>query len=123
MSGGSGSDNRRAGLFAGAAGFFADAIVEDAYFTFVMDVQMRERALDGDSVSNSTQNKSIKGISTGNAANLSLTKSSVKRGSDYNWIIYETRIVTTANQMNLKMEEALPAVKERTALSLSELML
>ncbi|UTV99108.1 hypothetical protein KDW99_17960 [Marinomonas rhizomae] len=123
VSGGSGSDIRQAGLFAGAAGFFADAIVEDAYFTFVMDVQMRERALAGDSVSNSTQNKSIKGISTGNAANLSVTKSSVERGDDYNWIIYETRIVTTANQMNLKMEEALPAVQERTALSLSELML
>lgn len=123
ITGGSGSASMKAGLIAGAGGFFADALIEDAYYTFVMDVQLRERGLPGDSVKNSTENASLKGLSTANAANLSLTKSSVERGANYNWITYETRIVTTANKMNLDIEEAIPAVQERTALSLSELML
>ena len=88
-----------------------------------MDVEMRERGLPGDKVSNSTRNINAGGGSYGNNANLSINNSSVVRGDGYNWIIYKTRIVTTANKMNLDIQEAIPAVQQRTAMSVSELML
>lgn len=43
ISGGSGSGMLGAGLAGMAVGFLADTMVEDIYFTFVMDIQMRER--------------------------------------------------------------------------------
>ncbi|MFT2110378.1 complement resistance protein TraT [Marinomonas sp. 2405UD68-3] len=121
--GGSGSDAAKAGLLLAAAGFLADSLIEDTYYTFVMDVEMRERALSGDTVSNSTRNVNVGGGAYGNNANVSINNSSVVRGDGYNWIIYKTRIVTTANKINLDIQEALPAVQQRTALSVSELML
>ena len=121
--GGSGKDSLQAGLLAGAAGFFADAMVEDVYYTFVMDVELRERPLIGDSITNSTTNTSTKMLSTQNTANRSKSKSSVQRGDNFNWIIHQTRIVTTANQMNLKLEDAIPVVQDKTATSLTEMLL
>nr|WP_159063622.1 complement resistance protein TraT [Thaumasiovibrio occultus] len=111
------------GLAGAAIGFLADTMVSDTYYTFVMDVQMRERPMDGDSIANSTRNASVRAQSSNNTATASSNRSSVSRGDNYNWIVYETRIVTTANKMNLKMEEAIPAVQQKTALSLTELML
>ena len=113
----------KTGLLAGAAGFIADALVEDVYYTFVMDIELRERPLEGDIYSNSTSNRAIGAVSTQNKAIRNVNKSSVQRGENYKWIIHETRIVTTANQMNLKLEEAIPAVQDKTALSLTEMLL
>lgn len=120
---GNGKSAVQTGLLAGAAGFFADALVEDVYYTFVMDVELRERPLEGDVYSNSSSNRTVSGISTQNKAIRNVNKSNVQRGENYKWIIHETRIVTTANQMNLKIEEAIPAVQDKTALSLSEILL
>lgn len=121
--GSSSSDSMKSGLVAGAAGFLADALVEDVYYTFVMDIELRERPLEGDEIENSTQNKSATGMSTSNTATLSMAESSVKRGENFKWIIHKTRIVTTANKMNLKIEEAIPAVQDKTASSLSEMLM
>lgn len=123
MAGGSNSETLGAGLVVGAAGFLADSLVEDVYYTFVMDVELRERPLDGDSIENSTNNMAAKGMVTKNNVNLNVSKSAVKRGENYNWIVHNTRIVTTANKMNLKLEEAIPAVQGKTASSLSEMLL
>jgi hypothetical protein len=123
ITGGSNSDALKAGALTAVGGFLADAFVEDVYYTFVMDVELRERPLEGDSIENSKKSISAKGMSGQNAANLSVAKSSVERGENYKWITYETRIVTTANQMNLKIEEAIPAVQDKTAYSLSEMLL
>ena len=49
--------------------------------------------------------------------------SSVSRGENYNWIVYETRVVSTANKMNLKIEEAIPEVQRKAAETISEMML
>ncbi|RBP83945.1 complement resistance protein TraT [Marinomonas rhizomae] len=123
ITGGSNSDALKAGALTAVGGFLADAFVEDVYYTFIMDVELRERPLEGDSIENSKKSISAKGMSGQNAANLTVAKSSVERGENYKWITYETRIVTTANQMNLKIEEAIPAVQDKTAYSLSEMLL
>lgn len=118
-----GRDTAGLALVGAAAGFLADTLVEDVYYTFVMDVQMRERPLDGDSIANTTKNSSVKGTADRNTRMSSTNNSSVTRGDNYNWIVYETRIVTTANKMNLKIEEAIPEVQLRTAQTLAEIML
>lgn len=123
MSGSNGKTMVGAAVVGAAAGFFADMLVEDVYYTFVMDVQLRERPLEGDMIDNSTKNATAKGISSKNSASSNISKSSVKRGSNFNWIIHETRIVTTANKMNLDVEEAIPLVQEKTSYSLTELLL
>lgn len=123
VTGGSNSDVLKAGALTAAAGFLADTFVEDVYYTFVMDVELRERPLDGDAIDNAKKSISAKGMRSQNSTNLTVSKSSVERGENYNWIVYETRIVTTANQMNLKIEEAIPEVQDKTAYSLSEMLL
>jgi hypothetical protein len=106
-------------LAAGAAGFVADSFVDDSYYSFVMDIQLRERPLEGDDISNSIDNATNKST----AVSTSATKSTVKRGSNYNWIVHDSRIVSTANQINLTMEEAMPLVTQKTVSSLTNMLL
>jgi hypothetical protein len=114
-----GSSNKQAvgaGLAGAALGFLADTMIEDVYYSFIIDVELRERPLDGDSYENASQTSGTKGTST-------KFQSNVQRGENYKWLIYKTRIVTTANQMNLKLEDAMPIVQQKTAMSLSEVLL
>ncbi len=110
-------------LLGAASGFLADTLVEDVYFTFVMDVQLRERPLEGDRIQNKAQDSTQKGTSSANSQTSSKTSSSVVRGANYNWIIHETRVVTTANKMNLEIEEAIPEVQKKTAETIAEMLL
>ncbi|MDO6527604.1 complement resistance protein TraT [Motilimonas sp. 1_MG-2023] len=123
IAGGSGSSVATAAAAGAAVGFIADTLVEDVYYTFVMDVQLRERPLDGDVISNSTKNNSSKRVSSKNTSTSSNSNSSVTRGDNFKWIVYETRIVTTANKMNLEITEAIPVVQGRTAETLTEMMM
>lgn len=114
-----GSSNKHAvgvGLAGAAIGFIADSMIEDVLYSFIIDVELRERPLDGDVYDNASQTNDTKGSST-------KFQSNVKRGENYKWLIYKTRIVTTANQMNLKLEEAMPIVQQKTAASLAEVLL
>lgn len=107
------------GLAAGAVGFVADSLIEDTYYSFVMDVQLRERPLEGDSISNSVDNSTNKSTQVSR----SQSSSTVERGKNYNWIVHDSRIVSTANQINLELEEAMPLVTTKTVLSLTNMML
>ncbi|QUM76809.1 hypothetical protein HWV00_11500 [Moritella sp. 24] len=107
------------GLAAGAVGFVADSLIEDTYYSFVMDVQLRERPLEGDSISNAIDNSTNKSTAVSN----SKSSSTVQRGQNYNWIVHDSRIVSTANQMNLTLEEAMPLVTTKTVSSLTNMML
>ncbi len=123
LSGGSSRNTAGVALLGAAAGFLADALVEDVYYTFVMDVQLRERPLDGDNIKNKTSNGTLKVAGGKNSLMASANNSSVTRGENYNWIVYETRIVSTANKMNLEIEEAIPEVQRKTAETIAEMML
>lgn len=120
---GSGTAVATAAVAGAAVGFIADSLVEDVFYTFVMDVQLRERPLDGDQISNATKNESSKRVVSKNTSTSSNSKSSVTRGENFKWIVYETRIVTTANKMNLDITEAIPVVQSRTAETLGEMMM
>ena len=123
IGGSSGKQTMGLAAIGGIGGFLTDTLVEDVYYTFVMDVELRERPLDGDVIQNQTNNTTLKGVSGRNANMSSKDSSSVVRGENYNWVKYETRIVTTANKMNLKIEEAIPEVQHKTAETLTEMML
>lgn len=105
-----------AGLGGAALGFLADTMVQDVYYTFVVDVELRERPLAGDQYANSADTVAKSGTST-------IVNSSVVRGENYKWIIYKTRIVTVANQVNLELNEALPVVQKKTSYSIAECLL
>ncbi len=123
LTGSSKLNTLKTGAITAVGGFFADTFVEDVYYTFVMDVELRERPLEGDSITNSKKSVNTKKFKAGSTTNRTISKSSVTRGENYNWVVYELRIVTTANQINLEIDEAIPAVQDKTAYSLSELML
>lgn len=52
------------GLAAGALGFLADTTVDDVYYSFNLDVELRERPLDGEQNENASQTNTTKGTST-----------------------------------------------------------
>jgi outer membrane lipoprotein SlyB len=89
-----------AGALAGAAiAGLADAYVQDTTFTIVTDVQVSERAPNGVVVSQSEQATLPQGTS-GTVSQSSSETTDTKR--------YRTRIVSTANQVNLPWEDAEP---------------
>lgn len=123
IAGGNGKTTAGAALIGAAAGFLADSLIEDTFYTFVLDVELRERPLEGDSISNKKDTTKLSGYSSQNNASLTKSKSSVNRGSNYNWITYQTRIVSVANKMNLDINEAIPEVQNKTSETLTELLL
>lgn len=86
---------------AGAAiGFLANALVKDVDYVMVTDVQVKERAQNGETVTQ-TQNANMKNGTT----------SSIKQqisGAKTNWITYRTRIISSADKVNLKFKKAQP---------------
>jgi outer membrane lipoprotein SlyB len=88
------------GALAGAAiAGLADAYVQDTTYTIVTDVQVSERAPPGVVVSQSEQASLSQGTSGTISQNSSLT-TDAKR--------YRTRVVSTANKVNLAWDEAEP---------------
>ena len=98
-------------------------MIDDTYYTFVMDVELRERPLAGDEIDNSKDSTASKGFDSKNATAKNNSNSKVKRGNNYNWIVYETRIVSVANQMNLDIKNAIPLVQEKASNTLAEFLL
>ena len=82
-------------------GTVVDAMVEDVYYSVITDIQIMER-FDG-SVSESSQHQLIQGDSGS-------TTSSYQRNTDMRK--YQTRIVSFANQANLKWPEAEPELTQ-----------
>lgn len=110
---GGGSGKVGTGLLGAAIGIAADAMVKDVYFTMITDVQISERADKGVSV---TEN---------NTATLHQGNSGAKQVSSTettHWHRYQTRIVSTANKVNLEFPEALPSLEKGLVSSVSGLM-
>lgn len=106
------SDNRAAGLglAVGAASFIADAMVKDVTYMLVVDVQIKEKAANGAVVRKDTR-IDTKVSDAGGSSQYVSEATNVKE--------YRTRIVTTANQVNLKLEEAQPTMFKKTAYAMS----
>ncbi|KGL51412.1 Lipoprotein YlpA [Pantoea ananatis] len=99
------------GLAAGLAGLAADALVEDVNFTMVTDLQISER------------NKSA--VTTDNISALRQGTSGIKlqtSSEQGNRMKYQTRVVSNANKVNLKFEEAKPVLEAQLAKSVAGIM-
>lgn len=99
------------GLAAGLAGMAADAMVEDVNFTMVTDLQISER-------SKAT-------VTTDNVAALRQGSSGVKvqtSSEEGDRQKYQTRVVSNANKVNLKFEEAKPVLEAQLAKSVAGIM-
>lgn len=112
-----GSANQAAGfgLAGAAAGFLVDTLIDDVYYSVVVDVEMRERPLEGDTMVSGN-------IIDAKEKNNTVVSSYVKRGENYNWITHQTRVVTTANKVNLKFEDAMPEIRKGLSQILSNML-
>ena len=108
LAGGSSQSKSNTGLILGSLlGTAIDALVEDVHFTMVTDIQVRERPLKGETVRQSQDAALSQGSST-----------TVLQSSDsfeVQWKKYRTRVVSTANQVNLKFDEAIPMLENGLA--------
>lgn len=99
------------GLAAGLVGMAADAMVEDVNYTMITDVQIAERT-------------KVK-VQTNNVAALRQGRSGVKvqtstqHGDQHK---YQTRVVSSANKVNLKFPEAQPALEDQLAKSIANIL-
>lgn len=99
------------GLASGLIGMAADSMVEDVNFTMVTDLQISERT------------KAT--VTTDNVAALRQGTSGVKvqtSSEEGNRHKYQTRVVSNANKVNLKFEEAKPVLEAQLAKSVAGIM-
>lgn len=99
------------GLAAGLAGMAADAMVEDVNYTMITDVQIGERTL----ADVTTDNVAILKQGTSGAK----VQTSSQSGNQHK---YQTRVVSTANKVNLKFDEAKPALEAQLAKSIANIL-
>ena len=110
----SGSSGRAvvgAGLIGGALGLIGDALVDDVLYVMITDLQIRERPLDGEVITQVQQANLRQGSATRVMQD--------SRGGKVKWKTYRTRIVSTANQVNLEFEEAKPVLESALIRSIS----
>lgn len=98
------------GVVGGAAEFIAGALVKDVTFMLVCDVQIKERTKHGAIVRKDTQIDAK--VSDAGSSRQTVTEVSNQKE-------YRTRIVTTANKVNLKLETAQELMFKKTAYAMS----
>ena len=96
---GGGSGQVAAGVTGAAIGFLADAMVEDVLYTMVTDVKISEKTRKGVMVNKESEHNIRNGMSGGSVQ----TTNEKRNRKDY-----YTRVVSTANKMNLEFTEARP---------------
>ncbi|RXJ97694.1 conjugal transfer protein TraT [Arcobacter sp. CECT 8986] len=107
----SGGSYAAGGIIGGLIGTVTDALVKDVYYTMVTDVEIRQRASKDEIIVQNASGSSKQGISANVNQNIQ-TKNA-------KWKIYRTRIVSTANKMNLEFKEAKPKLIEGLTRSIS----
>ncbi|MFT5504503.1 MAG: hypothetical protein ACI845_004256 [Gammaproteobacteria bacterium] len=98
------SDSGKGIVLGALVGVVADSFVDDTFYTMVTDLQLRERPRKNEIVTQSQTENSSQGSST-----------DISQSSDVStveWKTYHTRIVSTANQVNLEFEDALPFLQD-----------
>jgi len=97
------------GAVTGAASWVANQLVENVYYSMVTDVQVSVRSKD-EQVTQSTESN----LSQGTSSKVSQT---INQKSD--WLKYRTRIVSVANKVNFKFEDAKPELQAQIAKQVS----
>jgi len=101
------------GLIGAAVGMVADDLIKNVFYTMVTDVQIKEKPEAGEKITQQENNNSQNGVSGGISQNIVATNAQ--------WKVYRTRIVSTANKVNLKFELARPELERGLAHSLGGL--
>ena len=96
------------GLAGGLISVAADALVKDVTFSVIVDVRISEKREPG-----SLQMETKQSLDTGMNS-----KQTVVEKTDTQWMKYQTRIMSHANKVNLKLEEALPVIVDGVVNSL-----
>ena len=89
------------GLAGAAIGTLADALVDDTAYAMVTDILITEKT--GRNVKTSTRN-SIKQGNSGSITSTSNASSNMEK--------YSTRVLSTANQVNLNFNSAIPLLED-----------
>lgn len=96
------------GLLGAGVEMVAGSLTKDVTFSIVTDIQVSEKTTE--KVSQSSRSN----LKQGKSSSVSLSSSTTTNRKKY-----QTRIASTANQVNLKFEEALPALEEGMAKSVA----
>ncbi|WGZ56486.1 complement resistance protein TraT (plasmid) [Providencia alcalifaciens] len=99
------------GLASGLIGMAADSMVEDVNYTMITDVQISERT----NANVTTTNVAALMQGTSGAK----VQTSMQKGNQHK---YQTRIVSNANKVNLKFEEAKPVLEQQLANSIANIL-
>jgi hypothetical protein len=89
------------GIIGGITETVAGALVKDVMFAMITDVQISERSA-----------APVSQVMTSNLSQGTQTTIQQQAEGTTNWKRYRTRIGTSANQVNLKFEEALPEIQK-----------
>ena len=109
--GGSGSNIGIGAAVGALVGVLADTMVKDIYYSMVTDVEIRQRPALDESISQHESNYSEQGTTSTISQNVNT--------NNVQWKIYRTRVISTANKVNLEFEEAQPELIKGLAKSLS----
>jgi hypothetical protein len=106
------------GLLGGIVGTVVDATVKDVAYSIITDVQISERTTAPEKIKVTETKRTITLADSSGEA----TKHKTKTTEERNWKRYETRIISTANKVNLKFEDALPDLIKGLKNSISGIM-
>ena len=90
------------GILGGVTEVVAGSLIKDVYFSIVTDVQIKERLPEGKTATLNSQQNNKQGTSGTESVNYT---------DAVNMKTYQTRIVSSANKMNLEFTEAVPALR------------
>ncbi|MBX9475254.1 conjugal transfer complement resistance protein TraT [Yersinia enterocolitica] len=99
------------GLAAGLVGMAADAMVEDVNYTMVTDVQISEKT------NTPVQTDNVAALKQGTSGYK--VQTSTQMGNKHQ---YQTRVVSSANKVNLKFDEARPILEDQLAKSIANIL-
>lgn len=100
------------GLIGGVGEIVAGSLVKDVYFSIVTDIQIKERLAAGKKAKLHSQHANRQGTSG---------VEHVAYADQVDMKTYQTRIISTANKMNLEFAEAVPALRTGLTRALSGL--
>ncbi|MCS5709779.1 complement resistance protein TraT [Candidatus Berkiella cookevillensis] len=111
--GGNGRAALGVGLVGAAVGVVTNAMVKDNFYTIVTDLQISERTKEGTAVTETL----YANLKQGTDANKTVSST-----EQTDWKRYQTRVVSTANKVNLELEEAIPDLVAGLSNSISGLL-
>lgn len=99
------------GIVGGLIGIAADAMIEDVNYTMITDLQISEK------VNGKVSVNSQGALAQGNAG-----RTNVSYSKESNRMRYQTRVVSTANKVNLEFEEARLALEDNLTRSVGGIL-